>query len=158
MGTYTSFTFKGLVDFLILPDDRVDSIGETPSERSNVAVQLVNTALIAPVAVKHLPITIAERNQIEHHQMRILFAKTPQTERYRRVTTMWIRWLDSFGVQYPRGWQATMLRIRELVDGAPNVEYSPTFVLWDLLAPAESVGSNETVVDNPSEEDSSNDV
>jgi len=70
---------------------------------------------------------------------------------------MWVRWIDSFGVQYPRGWQATMLRMRELMDGAPDVEYSPTLVLWDLLAPVESEGSNEPVVDNPLEEDPSSD-
>jgi len=34
-----------------------------------------------------------------------------------------------------------MLRMRELVDGEPDVEYSPTFRLWDLLAPNESEGS-----------------
>jgi len=50
-----------------------------------------------------------------------------------------------------------MLKMRKLVDGALDVEYSPTFVLWDLLAPVESEGSNEPVVDNPPEEDSSSD-
>jgi len=47
--------------------------------------------------------------------------------------------------------------MRELVDGAPDVEYFPTFVLWDLLAPVESEGSNEPVVGNPPEEDPSGD-
>jgi len=50
-----------------------------------------------------------------------------------------------------------MLRMRELVDRALDVEYSPTFVLWDLLPPVESEGSNETLVDNPPEEDPSGD-
>ena len=50
-----------------------------------------------------------------------------------------------------------MLRMRELVDGAPNVEYSLTFVLWDLLAPITSEGSNEPMVDNPPEENPSGD-
>jgi len=50
-----------------------------------------------------------------------------------------------------------MLRMREVVDGAPDVEYSPTFILWILLARVESEGSNELVVDNPLEEDSSYD-
>ena len=44
------------------------------------------------------------------------------------------------------------------MDGAPDVEYSPTFVLWELLAPVESEGSNELVADNHPEEDSSGDV
>jgi len=70
---------------------------------------------------------------------------------------MWVRWIDSFGVQYPCGCQATMLRMRVLVDGAPDMEYSPSFVLWDLLASVESEGSNEPVEDNPPEEDPSGD-
>ena len=71
---------------------------------------------------------------------------------------MWARWIDSFGPQYTRGWQATMLRMRELVDGAPDVEHSPTFVMWDFLAPVESKGSNELALDNPPEGDSPSDV
>jgi len=50
-----------------------------------------------------------------------------------------------------------MLRMRELVDGPPDVEYSLTFVLRDLLAPIESESSNEPLVDNPPKEDSSGD-
>jgi len=46
-----------------------------------------------------------------------------------------------------------MLRMRELVDRAPDVEHSPTFMLCDLLAPVESEGLNEPVVDNPPKED-----
>ena len=42
-----------------------------------------------------------------------------------------------------------MLRMRELVDGAADVEYSLTFMLWDLLTLVESKGSNRPVVDNP---------
>jgi len=77
MGAYTSFTFIGLVDFLILAEEQVDSLRDTPLEGSNAAVQLVNTALTTPAAVRHLPTTIFERNQIEHHQMRLLFTENP---------------------------------------------------------------------------------
>ena len=135
--------------FLIFTKGQMDSVGNTPLGRSNAAMQLINTALIAPAATQQLPITIAERNQIEHRQIRLLLAENPQVRRYKRVATLWARWIDSFGAQYPRGWQATMLRMRELVDGASDVEYSPPFVLWDLLAPVESEGSNEPVIDDP---------
>ena len=76
-------------------------------------------------------------------------------ERYKCVAIMWIRWIDSFGVQYPRGLQATMLRMRELVDGETDVEYSLTYILWDQLALNESENSNEPMLDDPSEESSS---
>ena len=83
MGACTPFTFKGLIDFLKLAEKRVDSLGDTPLERSDAAIQLVNTALIASAAVQQLPITIVERNQIEHHQMRLSFAENPQAKRYK---------------------------------------------------------------------------
>jgi len=121
-GAYTLFTFRVLVEFLILAENQADSLGNTPLGRSDAAMQLINTALIAPVASQQLPITIAERNQIEHLQMTLLFAENSQARRYKRVAKLWPRWTDSFGAQYPRGWQATMLRMRELVDGAPDVE------------------------------------
>ena len=102
-GAYTPFTFRGLVEFLIMAEDRVDSLGNTPLERSDAAMQLINTALIAPAITQQLPITIAARNQIEHRQMRLLFAENPQARQYKRVATVWARWIDSFGAQYPRG-------------------------------------------------------
>jgi len=46
---------------------------------------------------------------------------------------MWVRWTDSYGT-YHRGWQATMLRMKELVDETPNIEYTPTPILQLLLA------------------------
>ena len=64
-GAYTPFTFRGLVEFLIVADDRVDSLGNTPSEMSDAAVQLINTALIALATTQQLPITIAERNFVQ---------------------------------------------------------------------------------------------
>jgi len=36
--------------------------------------------------------------------------------------------------------------MRELVDGEPDVDYSPTFRLWNLLAPNESEDLNEPMV------------
>jgi len=38
MGAYTPFTFRGLVDFLILAEERVDSLGDTPLERSDATI------------------------------------------------------------------------------------------------------------------------
>ena len=50
-----------------------------------------------------------------------------------------------------------MLRMRELVDGEPDMEYSPSFRFWNLLTPNESEGLNASMVDDPPEEDSSDD-
>ena len=78
MGAYTPFTFRGLAEYLILAEDRIDSLGNTPLERSDAAIQLINTALIASATAQQLPITIVERNQIKHRQMMLLFAKNPR--------------------------------------------------------------------------------
>ena len=61
--------------------------------------------------------------------MRRLFAEMPQAARYKRVAIMWVRWMDAYGAYYARGWQATMLKMEELVDETPNIEYTPTLVL-----------------------------
>ena len=54
MGAYTPFTFRGLVDFLILAEEQVDFLGDTPLERSNATSQLVNTTLISPLSLIHI--------------------------------------------------------------------------------------------------------
>ena len=46
-----------------------------------------------------------------------------------------------------------MLRMRELVDEEPDVEYSPTIKLGELLGPDESEDSNELMNDCPPEDD-----
>jgi len=51
-GAYTLFTFRGLVDFLIIAEGRVDSLGNTPLGRSDAAMQLIKTALIALAATQ----------------------------------------------------------------------------------------------------------
>jgi len=48
--------------------------------------------------------------------MRRLFAKMPQAVRYKRVVMMWVHWIDAYGAYYSRGWQATTLKMKELVD------------------------------------------
>jgi len=50
-----------------------------------------------------------------------------------------------------------MLRMRELLYREPDVEYSPTFRLWDLPAPDECEGLNELMMDDPPKQDSSDD-
>ena len=125
--------------------------------KNAAAVQLVQIELIQPAVSQCLPTTVAQRNQVEFFQMRRLFAEVPQAARYKSVVVMWVHWMDAYGAYYPRGWQATMLKMEELVDETPNIEYTPTSVLQALLASAESKGSNKPVMDNPTEEYTSGD-
>jgi len=50
-----------------------------------------------------------------------------------------------------------MLRMRELVDEEPDVEYSPTIRLGELLALDESEDSNDPMIDSLHKGDSSDD-
>jgi len=77
MGACTPFTFIGLVYFLIFAEKQVGYLGDIRLERSNAARQLVHAALIVLATGQHLPTTIVERNQVEHHQMRLMFVKNP---------------------------------------------------------------------------------
>jgi len=145
------------VEFLLRAERYVDHLGLTSRQKNAAAVQLVQTELIQPAVSQCLPTTMAQRNQVEFRQMRRLFTEVPQAARYNRVAVMWVRWMDAYGAYYPRGWQANMLKIEELVDETPNIEYIPTSIVQELLAPDESKGSNEPAMDNPVEEDSSGD-
>lgn len=66
-------------------------------------------------------------------------------------------WLDAYGTLYPRGWQAAMLRIEEPVDRTHNIEYAPTVILRELLAPDHDQfeSSDESMADNFSGSDNS---
>ena len=70
---------------------------------------------------------------------------------------MWVRWIDAYGMYYPQGWQATMLRMKELVDETRNIEYTPTPVLQELLCPNHDQfeGPSESIADNFSRNDTS---
>ena len=106
---------------------------------------------------QRLPTTVAERSQLAYRQMGRLLTERPQEERYKRVSIMWVRWMDAYGMYCPRGWQAAMLRMKELVDEVPNIEYTPTMVLQEVLAPNhdQSASPGGSIADNFSGNDTS---
>jgi len=62
MNVYTPFTYRGLVEFLLWAEHRINHTGSTSFQRSAIAAQLVQTELIQPVVSQHLPTIMAERN------------------------------------------------------------------------------------------------
>jgi len=70
---------------------------------------------------------------------------------------MWVHWMDAYGTYYPQGWQATMLRMIEVVDKTPNIEYTPTPLLQELLAAnhGRSEGPGESIANKFFENDTS---
>jgi len=95
------FSYRDLTEFLLRAESYVDHFGLTSRQRNVAAVQIVRTHLIHPAVSQRLPTTVAQRSQLENRQMRRLFAQKPQTERYKRVSIMWLRWMDAYGTYYP---------------------------------------------------------
>jgi len=76
---------------------------------------------------------------------------------------MWVWWVDSYGTIYPRGFEATWVRIRELIDVEEDMEYSHVVRLETLLASpsspiSTSTGSVNSVIRGPPDGSSSNDI
>ena len=65
--------------------------------------------------------------------------------------------MDAYGMYYPLGWQTTMLRMKKLVDKMPKLEYTPTLLLQERLAPNhdQSESPGESIVGNFSRNDAS---
>ena len=72
---------------------------------------------------------------VEQHQMRTYAPEELEAIRYERVAILWARWVDAKGIVYPGGLQETWLRIWELVDNQPGIEYASIEDLEVLLAP-----------------------
>jgi len=123
------YSYRGLVEFLLRAERYVDHLGFTSYQRNAATVQLVQTELIQLALSQRLPTTVIERSQLEFHQMRCLFAERPQAEHHKRVAVMSVCWMDAYGMHYPRGWHATTLMMKELVDKMSNIEYTPAPVL-----------------------------
>ena len=81
-----------------------------------------------------MPNTLAERNAFEQRQMMRYEEECPEVELCRRMATLWYRWVESKGLEYPRGLQGTWTRIRELVVTMPNIETANTDSIVALLA------------------------
>jgi len=63
-------------------------------------------------------------------------------------------WVDAYGAIYPRGWQGTWLRMRELMDSEDDVEYALVVRLKVLLAPPPPPVTNNSyssMIEDPSE-------
>lgn len=113
-------------------------LGHDPITRQAFADQLVGNELVTPSEVHIFGGRRGPRLTFERERMRALIKADPKIKRYKRVATMWVRWVDSMPgrqIDYPRGWRNTMFRMRELVDNNPRVKYATITQLEALLAP-----------------------
>jgi len=82
-----------------------------------------------------LPTTLLERNEYEQQLMGSYEQVWPEVRECRRMARLWFRWVETKGLEYPRDFQGTWERIRELVALTPNIEEANTDRLTALLAP-----------------------
>jgi len=91
--------------------------------------------LLEPAKHAALPSTLLGRNEYEQQLMRSYEQVRPEARECRLMDRLWFRWLETKGLEYPRGFQGTWERIRELIALTPRIEEANTDRLMALLAP-----------------------
>jgi len=132
---YGAFTYRGLVEFLTIAEDVLKELGRDPQTRQDSAYQLIYDMLIEPAEQLELPTTLTEQNAYEQQQMRLYAQECPEVDLCRRMATLWYRWVETKGLEYPRGVQGTWNRIRELVTTMTRIESANTDHIAALRAP-----------------------
>jgi len=60
----------------------------------------------------------------------------PEVKECRQMARLWFQWVETKGLEYPRGFQDTWERIRELIALTSSIEDINTDHLTALLAPS----------------------
>jgi len=135
LSGYWPFSYRGLVEFLVIVEDVLEELGRDAWVRRDSVHQVVRDLLIEPAEHAILPTTLLERNEYEQQLMRSYEQVWPEARERRRMARLWFRWVETKGLEYPRGFQGTWERIRELVALTPSIEEAHTDRLTALLAP-----------------------
>jgi len=131
---YCPFSYRGLVEFLVIVGDVLEELGRDARVRQDSMHQVVRDMLIEPAEHAILPTTLLEINEYEQQLMRSYEQVWPEARECRRMARLWYRWVETKGLEYPRGFQGTWERIRELVALTPSIEEAHTDRLSALLA------------------------
>ena len=97
---------------LTVAEEVLEELGSDPWTRQASARQLIQDVLLEPAGQLEMPNTLAERNAFEQRQMRRYEEECPEVGVCRRMATLWYRWVETKGLEYPRGLQGTWSRIR----------------------------------------------
>jgi len=100
---YAPFTYRGLVEFLLVAEEVLDNLGEGSVARQEAAHQLISDVLVEPAEHLNLPSSLVEHNVFEDQQMTTMELGRPIVRQCRRVATLWFRWVNSQGLVCPRG-------------------------------------------------------
>jgi len=133
---YGPFTYRGLVEFLVMAEEVLEEPGGDPRTHQASTRQLIHDMLLEPAGQLEMPNTLVEPNAFEQQQMRRYEEECPEVELCRRMDTptLWYRWTETKGLEYPHGLQGTWTRILELVVTMPRIESANTNHIAALLA------------------------
>jgi len=59
---YDPFSYRGLVEFLVIAEDVLEELGGDPWTRQASALQLIHDMLLEPIGQLEMPNTLVERN------------------------------------------------------------------------------------------------
>ena len=62
---YGLFTYRGLVEFLVIAEDVLEELGGEPRTHQASARQLIHDMLLEPAGQLEMPNTLVERNTFE---------------------------------------------------------------------------------------------
>ena len=95
------------MEFLLVAEEVLDTLGEEQVVRQEAAHQLIYDALVEPVEHLNLPTSLVEHNTYENQQMTTLELERPLVRQCKRVATCWFRWVESQRMEYPQGVEGT---------------------------------------------------
>jgi len=129
LSGYCPFSYRSLVQFLEVAEDVLEDLGPDARTRRDSARQMVRDLLLDPTETAALPTTPLERNEYEQQLMRSYEQVWPLVTECRRMARLWFRWVETKGLEYPRGFQGTWERIRELIALTPHIEEQTLTIL-----------------------------
>jgi len=86
------------VEFLVLEEDAMDTLGNDPIAWQDAANQLIYDLLVEPVEHQNLLNNLKDRVAIEQQKMRVYTHGQPEAEQCKRLAVLWARWVDAKGM------------------------------------------------------------
>jgi len=84
-----------------MAEEVLEELGSDPRTHQASARQLIHDVLLEPARQLEMLNTLVERNAFEQRQMRRYEEECPQVELCRRMATLWYRWPETKGLEYP---------------------------------------------------------
>ena len=94
---FAPFTYRGVVEFQVLADDALDTLGGDSIAQQDVASQLIYDSLVEPAEHRNLINNLEDRIVEEQHKMRVYTHGQRKVEHRKQVVVLWARWVYARG-------------------------------------------------------------